>query len=60
MPNFFDEKNYVLPECMFLSCHVRVSEWIHIVAWMWRNSLLETGAKSEVYVTATGLEQTIT
>ena len=26
MPNFFDEKNYVLPECMFLSCHVRVSE----------------------------------
>ena len=33
---------------MFLSCHVRVSEWIH--------SLPEAGAKSEGEVTATGLE----
>ena len=43
---------------MFFSCHVRVSEWIQhsIVAWMSRNFLLETGAKSEVSVTATGLE----
>ena len=29
-----------------------------IVAWMSRNSLLETGAISEVYVTATGFEPT--
>ena len=36
-------------QCMFLSCHLRVSEWIHtIVAWMSRNSLLEAGAESEV------------
>ena len=36
-------------DCMFLSCHVRISEWIYtIVAWMSRNSLFETGVKSEV------------
>ena len=29
-----------------------------IVAWISRNSLLETGAKSEVEVTATGLDPT--
>ena len=29
--------------CTFLSCHVRVSDWIHtLFAWMSRNSLLET------------------
>ena len=34
-------------DCMFLSCHVYVSEWIHtIVAWMSRDSLLEANAKS--------------
>ena len=35
---------------MFLSGHVRVSEWIHtvIVAWMSSNCLLEAGTKSEV------------
>ena len=45
-------------DCMFLSCHVRVSEWVphSIVAWMWRKPLLEEGANSEVKVTATGLE----
>ena len=44
--------------CMFLSCHVRVSEWIHTLyfSWMSRNSLLEAGAKSWGEVTATGLE----
>ena len=31
-----------------------------IVAWMSRNFLLEAGAKSEVWVTATGLEPTTT
>ena len=33
-------------DCMLLSCHVRVSEWIHALefAWMLRNSLLEAGA----------------
>ena len=36
----------LLTDCMFLPCHVRVSH--SIVAWMSRNSLLETGAKSEV------------
>ena len=38
-------------DCMLLSRHVRVSEWIYIhsiVAWMSRNSLLETGATSQV------------
>ena len=30
------------------------------VAWMSRNSLLEGGAKSEVWLTATGLEPTTT
>ena len=45
-------------DCMFLSCHVRVFRVNphSIVAWMSRNSLLETGAKSEGEVTATGLE----
>ena len=37
-------------DCMLLSCHARVSEWIHtfIVAWMSRSSFLKTGAISEV------------
>ena len=36
-------------DCMFLSCHVRISKWIHtIVAWISKNSLLETGAISEI------------
>ena len=33
---------------------------ISVVAWMSRDSLLQTGVKSEVWVTATGLEPTIT
>ena len=40
-----------LYDFMFLSCHVRVSEWIHtlsIVTRMSRNSLLGAGTKSEV------------
>ena len=46
---------------MFLSCHVRVSEWIYtIVAWMSKDSLLKTGAISEVQVIATGFESTTT
>ena len=40
-----------IKDCMFLSCHVRVWEWIHTL-WLpecqGTNSLLETGAKSEV------------
>ena len=39
------------------------NSWVNphsIVAWMSRNSLLKTGAKSEVQVTATGLEPTTT
>ena len=48
-------------ENMFLSYHVRVSEWVHtIVAWMWGSSLLEAGPKSEGEVTATGLQPTTT
>ena len=40
---FFKPK-VVQIDCMFLSCHVYVSEWIHsIVAWMSRNSLLGAG-----------------
>ena len=36
-------------DCMFLSCHLCVSELIHsTVAWMSKNSLLEAGTKSEV------------
>ena len=37
-------------DCMLLSCHVLVSEWIHTFyfAWMSRNSLLKTGVLSEV------------
>ena len=33
-------------DCMLLSCHERVSEWIHALefAWMPRNFLLEAGA----------------
>ena len=63
--SFYKEDNYLqsafLNHSMFLPRHVRVSEWIHtLVAWMSRNSLLEAGAKSEVSVTATGLEPTTT
>ena len=38
-------------DCMYFSCHVHVSERIHcsVVVWMSRNSLLEEGAKFEVY-----------
>ena len=41
---------YGVFDCMFLLCHVRISEWIHnaIVAWMSRKSFVEAGAKSEV------------
>ena len=45
------------------SCHVTYafpSESTLYSSWISRNSLLETGAKSEVYVTATGLEPTTT
>ena len=41
---------------MFLSRHVHVLEWIHTLKRMSRDSLLEAGAKSEVYVTETGLD----
>ena len=58
IPFILSEQNFLTFVCMFLSCHVRVSEWIphSIVAWMSRNSLLEAVAKSEGEVTATGLE----
>ena len=53
----FRKKKHDSPGCMFLSYHVRVLEWIYtIVAWMSRNSLLETLAISEV--TVTGFEPT--
>ena len=45
---------------MFLSCHVcvfRVNSH-PIVSWITRNTLFETGAISEVWVTAKGLKQT--
>ena len=37
-------------DCMFLPCHVRVSEWIHILQLLeyLRNSLIETGAMYQV------------
>ena len=37
-------------DCMLLSCHVRVSEWIHTLffVWMSGNTLHEAGAKSKV------------
>ena len=47
-------KNSVFLGYMFLLCQVRVSAWIHVtnpysmVTWISRNSLLKTGAKSEV------------
>ena len=49
-------------DSMFLSCHIRVSEWIQTLefARMSRNSLLEEGAISEVQVIATGFEPTST
>ena len=35
--------------CMLLTCHVRVSDWIHTLCftWMSKNSLLEAGAISK-------------
>ena len=45
----------------FLSCHVSILEWIHsesIVAWMSKNSLLETSAISKVKMIAMGLKPT--
>ena len=37
---------------MLLSCHVRVSEWIYTFyfCWMTRNSLLEAGASSAIWL----------
>ena len=37
-------------DCILLSCHVRVSEWIYTLkfVWMSRNFLLQAGAISEV------------
>ena len=37
-------------DCMSLSCHRRVSEWIHTLysAWMSRNSLLKAGVISDI------------
>ena len=37
-------------DCMLLSCHVQVSQWIYTpeFAWMPRNSLLEPGAISKI------------
>ena len=45
---FFQMKHHFIKikyiDCMFLSCHVRISEWIHFtVTWMSRSSLLEAG-----------------
>ena len=42
--------NRFVLDCMFLSCHMRVLEWIYtlVVTWMPRSSLLETGAISEL------------
>ena len=41
-----------MTDCIFLSCHVRVSESIHIIAArMSRNSLLETGTMVECLFT---------
>ena len=42
-------------DCTFLYCHVRILEY-SIFAWMSRNSLLKTGAISEVWVTAMGCD----
>ena len=42
--------------CVFLSCHVRVSEWIHTLYLPECQGTLI----SEVWVTATGLEPTTT
>ena len=38
----------IFKDCMLLSCHVRVSDWIYKFAWISRNSLLEAGTISEV------------
>ena len=48
--NFWTNASAICFNCILLSCHVRVSEWIHTLkfAWMSRNSLLEAGAISEV------------
>ena len=55
-------KETKLSDCMLLSCHVRVSEWIHTLwfALMSRKSLLEAGSISEIYVTVTQFEPTTT
>ena len=49
-------------DCMVLLCRVRVPELIQILqlAWMSRNSLLEVSNISELQVTATRFEPTVT
>ena len=49
-------------DCMVLLCRVRVPELIQILqlAWMSRNSLLEVSTISELQVTATRFEPTVT
>ena len=41
---------YGVFDYMLLSCHVRISEWIHALwfAWMSRNSLLQAGTISQI------------
>ena len=55
-------KEKVTISCMLLSCHVRVSEGIYTLhfVWMSKNSLFEVGAISEVQMTATRFEPTTT
>ena len=47
--------------CVLIMSHTHFRVNLHyVVAWLSRNSLLETHAISEVYVTATGFEPTTT
>ena len=44
---FFNSTAHI--DCMFLSCHIHI--WVNpksMIVWMWRNSLLKAGTKSEV------------
>ena len=48
-------------DCVIIISRTRLRVNLHsIVAWMSRNSLLETGTISEVSVTVTGFEPTAT
>ena len=57
-PYFKDRRSWL---CVLAMSRKRFGVNTHsTVAWILRNSLLEAGAKSEVLVTATGLEPTTT